>query len=661
MILASCGGETPAQPTAGPTAAPTSAVTEPTAAATTGTEPTAAPTTGATEPTVAPTTGTGGNLPPAKNPDTLIESTIGGPETLDPAWAYDTASGEIIFNVYDNLVFMKKDKTDEFVPMLAEKYDISPDGKTYTFNIRKGVKFHDGKDLTAEDVAYSFWRGMIQDRTGGPQWILLQPFFGLDVLSFKDDVVTKQNGGDFAKGCEAAKQAITFDNNAMTVTMNLKQPYGPLLQILTGSWGSILSKAWITEHKGWDGDCANAEKFHDPQAQDSELFNQMNGTGPYKFVRWTPNQEIALDRNDNYWLQQPLWEGGPSGPAKVPHALIKFVDEWGTRFAGFQAGDADITYVDTQYVTQVDPLVAQSCDFGKDCVTANAGGSVRVFKNLPTVANTVAMFNQKVSTAAGSNRIGSGTLDGKGIPADFFSDVHIRKAFNYAFDWDTYIKEVSNGEAEQLTGPIINGVLGYNAAQAKYSLDLAKSAQEFQAATLKSADGRGVWDTGFSLQYVYNAGNNQRKTAGEILKANLAQVNPKFNIEVIEEPFAAFLEETNNGSLALFTLGWQEDFHDPHNWVFPYLSSGGAYAAQQHFAADVQKQLDDLIIQAVSSTDNDARVNLYNQIQNIAYENALDIFLVQPFARHYEQLWVQGWYRNPIYPGIYFYALNKGQ
>src|SRR5207249_2620570 len=83
------------------------------------------------------------NAPKMKDASTLNVGVFGDPESLDPAWAYDTASASVIFNVYEPLVFMKKDKTTEFVPMLATKWDISTDGKTYTFTIRKGVKFHE--------------------------------------------------------------------------------------------------------------------------------------------------------------------------------------------------------------------------------------------------------------------------------------------------------------------------------------------------------------------------------------------------------------------------------------------------------------------------------------------------------------------------------------
>jgi peptide/nickel transport system substrate-binding protein len=645
LVFTACNPAPPAAP-AGPAAA---ATTAPTAAA-----------------PVTPAPGTAPAATAVKNPNTIVEATYGYPESLDPAWQYDVASGEVVFNVYETLVFPKKDSTTEFVPMLATQWDISPDGKTYTFTIRKGVKFQDGQDLTPEDVAYSFWRGMIQDRAGGPQWIMLEPFFGLDVQSFKDDVVAKQFKGDWVAAAQAVEQAVTFDNAAGTVTLHLKQPYGPMLQILSGTWASIVSKPWVIQQGGWDGSPATAEKYHDPSAEKDELFKVMNGTGPYKLERWVPGDEVDLVRNDNYWLTQPLWDGGPSGPAKVERVVIKNVSEWGTRFAMLQAGDADLVTVDQQYISQVDPLVKETCDYKTNqCTTTNPNGTLRLYKDLPTVIGDTIFFNEMVNTTGGNNTVGTGQLDGNGIPADFFGDIHVRKAFNYAFDWNTYIQQVWNGEAEQQLGPIIDGELGFDPTQAHYTFDLAKAADEFKASTLKSADGKSLWDTGFYLQYVYNTGNDQRRVAGEILKADLAKINPKFHLSVVDEPFPVELKDQVAGRLALFMLGWQEDYHDPQDWVGPYLVSGGTYGGTQSFPKDVQAQMDKLITQAAQETDPQARAKLYGQLQNIAYENALDLFVVQRQARHYEQLWVKGWYYNSTYPGStptgeYFYALSKG-
>ena len=607
-------------------------------------------------------TGAAGPAPTAKDPTTLVYATYGDPESLDPAWEYDTASQQVVMNVYETLLWPKRESPTDFVPLLATKWDISPDGMTYTFTIRKGVKFQQGQDLTPEDVAYSFWRGMIQDRAGGPQWILLQPFFGLDVQSFKDDVVTKQYGGDWTKAVQALQKAITFDNNAGTVTMHLKQPYGPMLQILANTWSSIVSKPWVMQQGGWDGTPATAEKFHDPAAENDELFKVMNGTGPFKLDRWAPNEEIDLSRNDNYWLTTPLWDGAPSGPAKLQRVIIKNVSEWGTRFSMFQAGDADIATVDTQYISQVDPLVAQTCDYKTGACTAAGGtGTIKVFKGLPLVVATPIQFNENVNAAGGNNTLGSGKLDGNGVPPDFFSDINIRKAFGYAFDYDTYLSQVWNGEAVQAYGPIIQGELGYDPNQAHFTFDLQKAADAFKASTLKSADGKSLWDTGFYLQFAYNTGNDQRRVAGEILKADLAKINPKFKLAIVDEPFPVFLKDQTASRLALYFLGWQEDFHDPHDWVQPFLASGGTYASTQHFPKDLQAQLDKLVTQGVTTTDPQARAKIYAQLQDLQFQNALDAWVVQPQGRQYEQQWVQGWFYNPIFgTDLYFYPLSKG-
>jgi len=156
MALAACG--TPAAPTTAPAVAPTTAPAM----------------------TEAPTTAPAAEFKSA-DPSTFVvaESEV-GIDTLDPALAYDTASGEIIQNTYESLIFYDGDATDKFVPVLAtDMPTVSADGTVYTFNIRTGVKFHDGQDLTPTDVAYSFQRGLLQGGYASPQWLLAEPFFGV--------------------------------------------------------------------------------------------------------------------------------------------------------------------------------------------------------------------------------------------------------------------------------------------------------------------------------------------------------------------------------------------------------------------------------------------------------------------------------------------------
>ena len=305
--------------------------------------------------TAAPTTPQPTAVPPPaiKNPDTLVVAS-GEPESLDPAWDYETAGGEIVQQVYQPFVFYNREAVDKFVGMLATDWKTSDDGKTYTFNIRKGVTFQNGDPMNPSDVAYSYVRGFIQSQASGPQWIMLQPFFGPTVTGAfldpgvkpgeaGDDVVNSMYKGNFVAACQAAQKMIVADNAAGTVTMTLKQPWAPFLPSIANAWGSILDQKWVVGLGGWSGNCSdfsnadNIKKWNNPEGQASELFEKMNGTGPYMLAKWDHGKSITFDANPNYWQTQPLWDGGPSARQtcarrdqlyfRVGHSL-RHADRW---------------------------------------------------------------------------------------------------------------------------------------------------------------------------------------------------------------------------------------------------------------------------------------------------------------------------------------------
>ncbi|MEE8442191.1 MAG: ABC transporter substrate-binding protein [Dehalococcoidia bacterium] len=622
---------------------------------------TATPTPPPPEPTATPTPG-----PLEKRtPGTYIHADIGDPESLDPAWQYDSASGSVIYNVYEPLLFYERAKIDAFVPVLSTGWNVSQDGLTYTFSIRDGVGFQEGGTLEPHDVAYTFQRGMLQDRAGGPQWVLLEPLIGMlsiegiatkiaDVEDFAD-----VDAASLAQTCERVKQAVTFDDAAGTATFNLAKAFGPFLQILASNWGVIIDKEWTVAQGGWDGDCATWSQWHDPVAEESVIFNTMNGTGPFKLERWVPSDEWSLVRNEDYWLTEPLWEGGPSGPSALDRVVVKIIPEWGTRLAMFQAGDADSIYVPRQFLPQVEPLINELYEGGEsdpaNRTLVNEHGIARVFKSLPATSSMDAFFTFQVDVAGGNPFVGSGQLDGLGIPPDFFSDEHVRKAFSYAFDYDVFIEDIWLNEAFQRTGPIIAGHIGHNPDQPKYSLDTAKAEEEFKLAF----DGT-LWDTGFFMVLTYNTGNDQRKAAAEILELSIESINPAFKIAVQEVPWPTYLKQMVGARLPVFFIGWGEDYHHPHNWVVPYLHSSGTFAAWQAFPADLAAELDTKVELCVTLLGDQAKT-CYEELQALAQEKAIDIFLTQPQGRRYEQLWVEGWYFNSAYPTPYnwYYSLSK--
>jgi peptide/nickel transport system substrate-binding protein len=285
---------------------------------------------------------------------------LGDALTFDPAVAYDTASAEQIFNVYETLVYYDGEKTDVFVPRLAESWETSEDGTTWTFHIRQGVKFHEGGDLTPSDVAYSFQRGLIMGGYASPQWLIAEPIFGVGVDdislvvgdgSAADDreAMMAIDAGTLASACEKIKSAIVADDAAGTVTFTLAQPWAPWLPTIAQSWGSVMDMEWVIENGGWDGDCATWQNHYATTDEENPLTPIMNGTGPFKLDHWTQGQEIVLARNDAYWGE----------PAALERVVTQIVEEFGTRFAMLQAGDADEIDVNREDTPQVDPLVGE--------------------------------------------------------------------------------------------------------------------------------------------------------------------------------------------------------------------------------------------------------------------------------------------------------------
>ncbi len=611
----------------------------------------------------------------APDPTTYTLVTFGDIDTMDPALAYDTASSAIIMNVLEGLIFFNREKMTEYVPVLATEIPsvdnggISADGKTYVFKIRQGVKFHNGNDLTPSDFAYTFVRGLLQSDPNGPQWLLIEPIMGYASGDITEEIGEGAYAGDAAAlkenatpeelvaVCEKAKAAVVADDAAGTLTFNLAQPWGPFLATLAQSWGSVLDEQWAIEQGAWDGSCDTWVDQYAPGAENTPLGTVMMGTGPYKLESWTPDEGFVLVANEEYWRAEgdEMWPGGPSGAPRIKRIVQDLVDEWGTRFAILQAGDAESVTVPAANRPQVDATyVGETCDYlTNECTpTENPDAPLRKWGGLPSVSRTNIFMNFDLSQDTGVNPyIGSGQLDGNGIPPDFFTDIHVRKALNYCFDYDAFISDAQNGEGIRNNGPIILGMLGYNPDGPMYEYDTAKCAEEMALAW----DGK-VAETGFRVQMAYNTGNVGRQTACAILQSNLASVDAKYQIECIGLPWPTMLRYFRAGQLPLTASGWVEDIHDPHNWVQPFTV--GTYAGRQNLPDDLKAQFQELVTAGVMAPDPAARTQIYYELQQLFHDTAIQITLSQEAGVRYEQRWVQDWYYNPLLFAGYYYALG---
>jgi peptide/nickel transport system substrate-binding protein len=694
-------------------------------------------------------------------PNTLVIGTIGMPETVDPAWAYDTASAELIFNVYEPLIYYKVDRTkdpkeqgsiDEFVPGLATEWTIeeidetSPHGVhwsyRYTFKIRTGVTFHNGNPLTPEDVEYSIERILVQDRTGGPEWMWYYPLLGRNHAPGW----TRTKAPTLREWIYKIDEAV--ESNDTHVWFNFMTLLGPpmsQLQIMTQSWGSIVDKEWCTSYAAdWDGQYTepfhfrgdadldgvvggkdagflglhwppqpydvNADfdrdgviggkdagiiglnwgatgdakgwwKYHDPPVSPMDDTSsggpRMMGTGPYKFDYLdTVGKKWHVVRNPDYWGGWPSALNSPSAGYQgyLDDVLYKVIDEWGTRKEQFLACDLDFCYVPREYIGDVQGQPHIECIYPLQVLAVDA-----IFYNFAVPENS------PYAGGPTGNGYPSGTFAENGIPRDFFSDVHVRRAFSYSFDYATYIADVFLGEAVHPSTPMVEG-LGpktpidvpkliaeggtltngtYLPPVPVWPFNLTAAAEEFKLAFGGTLESPGpVWTNGFTFTITYNTGNVPRLRVAQMFKAYIEAMNSKFHINIQEVDWDTYLDDMVNypyyqAKMPIFIIGWLADFPDVHNFIFPFFHSEGDFS---YFQSYYNEEVDALIMEGIGPraiSDPDYRAAIYWELGNLYREEMPSLPTVQGLGRHWQKDWVKGWYYNPIYPGDYFYHLWK--
>ena len=215
-----------------------------------------------------------------RNPNTFVESSIGDARRLNPVIANDSASGTINDQIFNGLV--KYDKDIKLIGDLAERWEISNDSKTITFYLRKGVKWHDGAEFTADDCLFTYQK-FIDPKVATPYSSSY-----MDVL--KAEVVDKY-----------------------TFRVTYKEPFSPALE----SW----SMGMIPKHL-LDGKDINTDPFN----------RHPIGTGPYKFKEWIAGQKIVLVANDDYFEGRPY----------IDQFLYRIIPDSSTMFQELLSGGVDM-------------------------------------------------------------------------------------------------------------------------------------------------------------------------------------------------------------------------------------------------------------------------------------------------------------------------------
>ena len=269
-----------------------------------------------------------------------------------------------------------------------------------------------------------------------------------------------------------------------------------------------------------------------------------------------------------------------------------------------------------------------------------------------------AIFNFDITSYGGNPLIGSGQLDGSGIPGNFFTDVHIRQAFSACFNWDAYIQRAMDGQGRQVFQAMLPGQLGANPDNPHYSYDPEACAAAFKASAWRGVDGRSLWDTGFQMTLVYNPRAPASQDVAEILSEGIAAVNDKFIVQVSNVTWEVYQDYYRNKKMPIYFGTSRGVIADPHYWA-SVLTVGALGRGMAQLPKGMVYQFENLVNRGVQSTDPAAREQVYLKFNQAFYQNAPAILLAQELVRRYEQRWVNGYYYNPMYADLYYYALSK--
>jgi peptide/nickel transport system substrate-binding protein len=232
----------------------------------------------------------------ASKGQTLRVAQTAEPTTLDPAKVEDGPTIELMMHLFNGLV--QWTPQNELAPDLAEKWVVSEGGKTYTFHIRKGVRFHNGREVTAEDLAYSITRSL-EPKTASPV-----------ALVYLNDILGAR---EFHAGKAASVEGVKV-LNASTLRLTIDAPKAYFLSKLTYPTAYAVCREEI-------------EKTGGKVTRES-----MIGTGPFKLKEYRSGDRLVLEANPGYW------EGAPR-LARIERRIL--VDE-GSRRDKFEGEELDI-------------------------------------------------------------------------------------------------------------------------------------------------------------------------------------------------------------------------------------------------------------------------------------------------------------------------------
>jgi peptide/nickel transport system substrate-binding protein len=505
--------------------------------------------------------------------DTLIFGSAGDASRLDPADVTDGESIQRMDNIFEGLVEYIPGTT-EIQPCLAESWKVSSDGLKITFNLRKGVKFHDGSDVNADAVVFSFARQYDADH---------------EYHQYGDWAYWGYMFSDIDK-------VVKIDD--YTVEVILKDINASIMTSLAMFTANIVSPA-------------NAEKYG------ADAFKNPSGTGPFKFVEWIKDDHITLEANDNYWRES----------AKLDKLIFKVIPDPSARLLALEANEI-------QGMEYPDPAAIDRINDNADLqLLTQAGMNV----------GYIALNCGYGYIDANENGVRDSDEPWEEVPAyiEALTKKEVRQAVNYAIDKESIVKDLYKGTAIVAKNGMPPFMLGYNDAVKDYPYDPDKARELLASAGYPDGFKATLFVMPVSRPYMFDP-----PKIGEAIKAYLADVG--IDIEIFQEDWSTYLEDTEAGKHEMCLLGWTGDNGDPDNFMnVLYGPNSASIGAAGNVAFYNNEEVQELLTKAVRTYDTDERAKYYEQAQEIIHEDAPWVYLAHSNQNLVFRANVKGYVINP--------------
>ena len=516
---------------------------------------------------------------------TIVLSIPDDPKTFNIILASDTASADVLwFNIFRCPIdYRNGGDPPDFDPGLCTKWESSTDAKTWTFYLRRGVRWSNGEPFNADDIVFTY--KVITDNK------VLSPAREV-FIDGKDE-----NGEPMYPDLEKVDD--------YTVRFKLHSPNGSFLDAVYNLW-------LIPKHK-WEQPWQTG-RFTSVMTL-SEDPAEIVGLGPYRLKEFVTGQRVVLERNPYYWKVDSRGQRLPY----LDRMVFVIAKDFNTVQSKFQAGEIDV-------MPRVRPQ-----DFA--LVKRMEGPDVKVEDIGISYDTNWVVFNQNTDNNPKTHKPFVEPWKQR-----LFRDQKFRQAVSYAINREALANTVFAARAVPLYSLVTPGdKTWFSDDVMKYPYNPDRAKQLFGEIGLKDANGDGfLEDTDghtIEITLVTNASNNQRVETASFVAKNLRDVGIKANSEGIA--FGVLINQMEKTfDFDALVLGWQPNPPPgPAGTKNVILSSGlqhACFASQKRPSSEWEAQADRLIQQIDASPDPKERYRLYAQIQRIWSEYLPEINLVAP-------------------------------